>query len=100
MIATHRWQKFSAPSNSDFPSSRNFHSSCVYKNSMYLFGGKSNGYHSDMYKFNLQTKKWKLVNQHGKAPAARYGHGISVYQVPTLFSISNLKGLYLCIWWL
>jgi hypothetical protein len=48
---------------------------------MFLFGGKSNGYHSDMYKLNLNTRAWKQVNQTGKAPLARYGHGASVYQV-------------------
>ena len=56
------------------PCPRNFHSAAVVKNSMYIHGGKSNGYHADMYRFSFSKKKWHMVTYKEKPPLARYGH--------------------------
>jgi len=77
-IETGTWGSIPLDINSPCP--RNFHSCCVYKNEMYLFGGKSNGYHSDLYKFNFKQMKWQTINATGKLPLARYGHSLSFYK--------------------
>ena len=46
------------------------------KNYIYVHGGKSNGYHSDMYKYHIVKKKWYSVGYKDKAPLARYGHAL------------------------
>jgi serine/threonine protein kinase len=43
---------------------------------MYIHGGKSNGYHSDMYRFHITKRKWYYVTYKDKAPLARYGHAL------------------------
>jgi len=35
------------------PKGRHFHSAVVFKGSMYIFGGKNNGYMNDLYCFDL-----------------------------------------------
>lgn len=35
------------------PEKRHFHSSVLYNGALYIFGGKSNGYHNDMFRFDF-----------------------------------------------
>lgn len=58
------------------PGSRNFHAAVLVKNQIYIHGGKSNGYHSDMYRFSIVKRKWHVVTYKDKAPLARYGHAL------------------------
>lgn len=48
---------------------------------MLVFGGKSNGYHGDLYGYSFQNKTWSTYSQIGRAPSARYGHVSSFYKV-------------------
>lgn len=49
------------------PYARHFHSSVYYGGFFYIFGGKSNGYHNDLWKFVLPAQKdpalkdWRMV---------------------------------------
>lgn len=45
---------------------------------MFVHGGKSHVYHSDLHSLNLKTKKWSTVSQKGTLPSARYGHSILI----------------------
>lgn len=58
------------------PGSRNFHAAVLVKNQIYVHGGKSNGYHSDMYRYSIVKRKWHTVAYKDKAPLARYGHAL------------------------
>lgn len=47
---------------------------------MFIHGGKSNGYHADMYFYNFSKKKWYFVKYEDKYPMARYGHCMVNYE--------------------
>jgi N-acetylneuraminic acid mutarotase len=58
-------------------SPRYFHSAVAYKNSLFIFGGKTeHGYSNDLHEFNTQTKIWTKIEQKNtkKKPTPRYGH--------------------------
>ncbi|KAL6070689.1 kelch domain-containing protein 3 [Balamuthia mandrillaris] len=63
------------------PRGRHFHSMVLYRNALYVFGGKSNGYMNDLYCFNLATQQWRCVEGKGKnkRPTKRYGHVAAVH---------------------
>jgi hypothetical protein len=62
------------------PKGRHFHACVLHNNSLYVFGGKSNGYTNDMHCFDLKTKTWTQQEYHsGKPPSKRYGHSAVVY---------------------
>ena len=63
----------------DAPYARHFHSSFFYQQELYIFGGKSNGYHNDLRKFNLESKKWTHIKV-SAAPLARYGQTCQVFE--------------------
>jgi hypothetical protein len=46
------------------PAGRHFHSAVVYEKNLYIFGGKSNGYKNDLYKYD--TGKIILIKKRGK----------------------------------
>ena len=60
------------------PQPRHFHCSIIYQNKLYLFGGKSNGYHNSLHKYNFETNVWSHVEPDPRFcadwPIARYGH--------------------------
>jgi len=61
------------------PKGRHFHTAEVWKDGMYIFGGKSNGYMNDFYRFDLITHVWTTVSVvSGRPPSKRFGHS-SVY---------------------
>ena len=43
---------------------------------MFIYGGKSNGYHADLYRFNFNKERWSAVPYMNKPPLARYGHSL------------------------
>ena len=57
---------------------RNFHSSVVYNDCLYVFGGKSNGYFSDVHMYDPVANSWtrlNTTNENGtdsNAPSNRY----------------------------
>ena len=54
-IEQNKWHDISTPFS---PEGRNFHSSVIYKDDLYIFAGTSNGLYSDLYKFNLGKTKF------------------------------------------
>jgi hypothetical protein len=51
----------------------------TYRNEMWIHGGKSNGYHADMYRYQFSKRRWQLVTPHSKGPLARFGHRAVVH---------------------
>jgi N-acetylneuraminic acid mutarotase len=45
---------------------RNFHSAVYHANTLYIFGGKSNGYQNDLHGYDLTTKTWRKVTYPSK----------------------------------
>lgn len=64
----------------DKPKGRHFHSCVLFDGAMWIFGGKSNGYMSDLHKFTLSRRRWECVEERGEAPTPRYGHCAVLYQ--------------------
>jgi hypothetical protein len=62
--------------NNQSPLARNWHSSIVYNNELYIFGGKSNGYLNDMWKYDPVGNMWTQIQyvQYNIVPSQRYGH--------------------------
>lgn len=55
----------------DEPSSRNYHSAIIHKNSLYIYGGIPVSPHTDpfkeqsiLYRYNIQAKIWSTVQTH------------------------------------
>lgn len=69
-------------SNSEKPFPRRGCLMFEYQNEVYVFGGTNGRYRrqaNDMFLFNLETKKWKLMETSGKVPEC-YRHGGVVFQ--------------------
>ena len=60
---------------------RHFHSAVTYQDSMYVFGGKSNGYWNDLWRFDIENNVWskEIPDPSTKPPTRRYGHTGVVY---------------------
>lgn len=58
------------------PSPRFQHSAAVYKDKMFVFGGKGNNHNvmKDLWTFDFKSHKWSLLNLDGTPPPARFGH--------------------------
>ena len=68
--------------NDDSPCARHFHSIALFKNNLYIFGGKSNGYHNDLRKYDLESKLWTYIipdKNRDSIPSACYGQSLSVF---------------------
>lgn len=76
-LESNEWQAWECQGNAPCP--RNFHSACILKDRLYVFGGKSNGYHSDLYCLDLASRNWRQQKFKTKAPLARYGHCLFDY---------------------
>ncbi|EFC49114.1 predicted protein [Naegleria gruberi] len=69
------------------PSARNFHSSCLVKrksndcsDEMVIFGGKSNGFHNDVWSYRFDTFEWGLLEPSGdEIITPRYGQSATIY---------------------
>ncbi|ELR16677.1 BTB/POZ domain containing protein [Acanthamoeba castellanii str. Neff] len=66
-----------------YPKGRHFHSAVVHNGSMYVFGGKSNGYMDDLQCFHFDSGVWTAIKasakKQGSPPSKRYGHVAAVY---------------------
>jgi N-acetylneuraminic acid mutarotase len=62
--------------NSTLPISRNWHSSIVFNNELYIFGGKSNGYLNDLWRYDPVGNVWTQIQylKNENVPSPRYGH--------------------------
>eukprot|EP01122_Echinamoeba_exundans_P006011 TRINITY_DN1622_c0_g2_i1.p1 TRINITY_DN1622_c0_g2~~TRINITY_DN1622_c0_g2_i1.p1 ORF type:complete len:897 (+),score=163.59 TRINITY_DN1622_c0_g2_i1:170-2860(+) len=76
-IHTGEWESWECTGTAPCP--RNFHSSCIVKDRLFVFGGKSNGYHSDLHYLDLSSRVWKVAKVKTKSPLARYGHCLFEY---------------------
>eukprot|EP01080_Neovahlkampfia_damariscottae_P008552 gene8552-375_t len=61
------------------PSGRHFHSTVVYEKNLYVFGGKSNGYKNDLFKYSMEKNVWSIITSSGDIPSPRYGHSAVIY---------------------
>lgn len=69
--ATNEWAKINA--KGILPKGRHFHTVVKYQHSLWIFGGKSNGYQNDFFEFDLVTHTWSNVVFNGRPPSARFG---------------------------
>lgn len=85
MQSNHRWRLVQTTGNaSHIPSNIAYHSSCVYKDNMYLFGGNSTRVLSDgnqddlyadkIYYLNLRTMGWSMIRARGDQVMLRDEH--------------------------
>eukprot|EP01090_Pellita_catalonica_P007392 TRINITY_DN17977_c0_g1_i1.p1 TRINITY_DN17977_c0_g1~~TRINITY_DN17977_c0_g1_i1.p1 ORF type:complete len:564 (-),score=55.74 TRINITY_DN17977_c0_g1_i1:87-1778(-) len=71
-IETNTWTQFEG---NVLPPGRHFHSAVLHEGAMYIFGGTSNGYYNDFYRFHLDSLRWTLISDYeGTLPSPRYGH--------------------------
>ncbi|RKP33878.1 hypothetical protein BJ085DRAFT_39687 [Dimargaris cristalligena] len=69
-----RWQ-FLSPVNNLYPPKRAFHSSCIYDNKLYIFGGcDSERFFNDLWVFDLVEKTWSILKPQGEIPPPRASH--------------------------
>lgn len=75
-IPTRHWKQIFAKGS--IPLKRNGHSACVYKDSMFVFGGYSGLMFNDFYEFQFKTKTWKNVHEDTSSeyPAPRCCHSM------------------------
>lgn len=59
---------------------RTEHTTIVYKDAMYVFGGYSGvGYENSVVSFNFKSNEWKTLEVTGTAPSARSAHTAVLY---------------------
>ncbi|KAJ5076850.1 hypothetical protein M0811_00168 [Anaeramoeba ignava] len=65
----------------EIPKERAGHTSVIYQNKMYIYGGARffEDSFNDFYSFDLYLKKWEIVNQIGDIPIGRRGHSAIVH---------------------
>ena len=76
-----------------WPKGRHFHSAIVYKNKMYIFAGKSNGYMNDLYSYDPRTGIWENKDTaKGELPSRRFGHSTVIHNdCKNLFHFIRIK---------
>lgn len=64
------------------PFARHFHSCVFYGGFFYVFGGKSNGYHNDLWQYHVYQNSWKMVKPiSGQSKLfARFGQSAVLWQ--------------------
>lgn len=64
------------------PYARHFHSCVFYGGFFYVFGGKSNGYHNDLWQYHVYQNVWKMVKPiSGQSKLfARFGQSAVLWQ--------------------
>ncbi|KAI9595545.1 hypothetical protein BDF19DRAFT_385140 [Syncephalis fuscata] len=74
---TPRWE-FYEPAN-DGPSGRAGHSTTVYQDRLYVFGGTDGEtFFNEMWCYDLHTCEWELLNVTGHTPPGRAGHAAAL----------------------
>ncbi|KAL6048560.1 Attractin-like protein 1 [Balamuthia mandrillaris] len=76
-IESNDWSKYKG---TGLPHGRHFHSAVLHDGCMYIFGGTSNGYYNDLFRFHLESQEWKQIKAANKGPSPRYGHSAVVYE--------------------
>ncbi len=68
--------------NKKFPCGRMLHSTTIYNDCLYVFGGKTGDgiYLNDLWKFNLFSKNWEKVKIEGETPKGRSGHTMITHE--------------------
>eukprot|EP01087_Luapelamoeba_hula_P013250 TRINITY_DN3789_c1_g1_i3.p1 TRINITY_DN3789_c1_g1~~TRINITY_DN3789_c1_g1_i3.p1 ORF type:complete len:412 (+),score=32.16 TRINITY_DN3789_c1_g1_i3:16-1251(+) len=84
MLATCQWHTIPpvpATASGATPCGRSFHSAVIDTTNatMYIFGGKSNGYLNDVWCFNIKTNLWQNCRVDGKRPTRRYAQTCIFY---------------------
>ena len=75
------WQYKVQTSSTSLPSARDGHTGCIYKNHMFIFGGRDqdNTKLNDVWKLNLETLEWKEIQvDYLTRPLERSGHSCDV----------------------
>ena len=83
-ITTQAWKNLNNQDSADNqrPSARYFHSACLRNagSEMVIFGGKSNGFHKDIWVYHFDDSKWtRLDAKHSDIISPRYGQSATVY---------------------
>ena len=59
---------------------RQFHTANILDNNMYIFGGGDGKmWLCDLYKFNLVSRQWSLVETTGQSPTGRLQHSSVIH---------------------
>ncbi|KAL9651721.1 hypothetical protein ABK040_009335 [Willaertia magna] len=91
-----KWTKVEIDTSQGQPCGRSMHTSVVYNDCMWVFGGYNGGDPlSDFWCLDLETKIWSNVSfDKTKAPEARYGHTSVVLDMTPVFE-AQAKKLYM-----
>jgi Galactose oxidase, central domain/Kelch motif len=78
-LATEKWK---LAQTSKGPEARSNHSSVIYKDHLYIFGGTNEEGEklADLWKLDLRTYHWEEIHSRGDVPSGRSGHSSSVYR--------------------
>lgn len=70
------------PTSKELPIARRYHSSEIYKDYLFVFGGETNNYShlNDLWCLNLITREWKELNPNGTIPNARRYATLTLYE--------------------
>jgi len=74
------WEQVEKSNPDQWPSARHSHSAVSYGDSMYIFGGYDGAYKNDLYRFNLESRRWSKVAAKGRHPQARYRASCVVFE--------------------
>lgn len=58
---------------------RKAHASCCHGDQLFVFGGKTPAYASDICSFNIKKSSWEKYQLKGKLPTGRYGSTMVSY---------------------
>eukprot|EP01080_Neovahlkampfia_damariscottae_P006062 gene6062-10063_t len=95
-IKNNEWKKIEVKKE---PKKRTLHSSCLFEDYIYTFGGKSinsllsQKFLNDFNKFNLKTKEWKEINikeEGNDLISSRCGHTCNIFQNDKLIIFGGL----------
>uniref|UniRef100_A0A6B2L104 BTB domain-containing protein n=1 Tax=Arcella intermedia TaxID=1963864 RepID=A0A6B2L104_9EUKA len=83
-LETHTWlEPLTWGKDVSYPQN-NFHATVQKSDGTALvFGGKSNGYSSNLWSFDLENLSWSLLQTTGDVPAGRYGHTMVINEKNT-----------------
>lgn len=68
----------STPKN--WPASRWGHTAVVYSDEMYIFGGYTDSYSNELWRFSFSKLKWSLVETKGDMPLPRQFHSAVTFE--------------------
>lgn len=76
-LESEKWKKIEI--KGDLPSARFDHTSIIYQDSMYVFGGENGNYLNDVCEYNFLKNEWKEIETTGEKPSKRSGHKVAFY---------------------